>query len=82
MVDMPNKNTPITAVIMANMNGKGVTSTNTSIGFMTYIKGTRNPAKASFTAVMPVFIGSAPAMPAPAYAAKATGGLKSAAIPK
>jgi len=44
--------------------------------------GTRKAAIASFDAFIPVFMGFAFAIPAPAKAARATGGVTSAIIPK
>ena len=44
--------------------------------------GTMNAAMASFVALIPVFIGLDLAMADPAYAARATGGVISATIPK
>ncbi len=44
--------------------------------------GTKKAAMASFDAFRPVFIGLAFAIPAPAKAARATGGVTSAMMPK
>jgi hypothetical protein len=46
------------------------------------IKGIMKPAIPSWKADNPVFQGSEPAIPAPAYAASATGGVMSARVPK
>ena len=48
---------------------------NRRLGSYTKANGTRKPAKASFVASHPVFIGSDPAMLAPAYAETHTGGV-------
>lgn len=51
-------------------------------GSKTKINGIKKPANDSFNAWKPVFIGSPSAIPAPAKAAKATGGVTLAKIPK
>jgi hypothetical protein len=59
-----------------------VVSTINKAGDKTKIYGIRNAAMASLEAFIPVFIGSLPAIPEPAKAAKATGGVTSAIMPK
>ena len=51
-------------------------------GLYTKMKGTMNPASASLHEIQPVRWGSEPAMPAPAKAANATGGVRFAITPK
>src|SRR5690625_201173 len=73
---------PIIAVTTDIISSQAVTSTKTKIGLYTNIYGTINAAIANFTAVTPLLNGFALAIPAPAYAAKHTGGVISATIPK
>ena len=58
------------------------TLTRTKIGFRTNIYGTIYAAIPRRVAVKPVFIGLEPAIPEPANAASATGGVMSATMPK
>ena len=73
---------PITAVkpLYTTVNGVALIINNS--GANTKMYGTMNAAIASFAALTPVRMGFAPAIPAPANAANATGGVTSATIPK
>src|SRR5699024_813107 len=73
---------PINEVNTAVTSFTGVTSTSTKMGSHIKIYGTINAAIASFTAFITVLNGFARAITAPAYAAKLTGGVMSATIPK
>ena len=75
-------NIPIRAVARATITVRGSASTKTSTGDTANIYGTRYAAKASFEASTPVLNGFDPAIPEPAKAANATGGVMSATIPK
>jgi TRAP transporter 4TM/12TM fusion protein len=73
---------PIREVTTIRRISGSVVSMRRSPGLYTKMYGIMNPASASFKPLNPVFTGSPPAMPAPAYAARATGGVRSATIPK
>ena len=73
---------PITAVKPLYTTVNGVALIIKSSGANTKMYGTMNAAIASFAALTPVRMGFAPAIPAPANAANATGGVTAATIPK
>ena len=73
---------PIIAVTRVVASAKGVASIIRMTGDSTKIYGMMNAAIASFDAFTPVFSALPPLMAAPAYAARATGGVTSAIMPK
>ena len=73
---------PSSAVSVVEISPNGVASIISRTGDRTNIYGMMKAAIASFDALMPVFSGSPPAMPDPANAASATGGVTSAMMPK
>ena len=73
---------PMTEVTSTVMSDTGVASIMRTTGDSTKMYGMMKAAIASFEALMPVFSGLPPLMADPAKAARATGGVTSAMMPK
>src|SRR5699024_2267970 len=73
---------PSSADIMMNVTSNAFVSIINICGWSTNIYGMMNAAMANLTAFPPVRIGSPPDIPVAAKAARATGGVISATIPK
>ena len=73
---------PMSAVSVVMNRSSIVPSSINSTGDRTNMYGMMKAAMASFDALMPVLRGLPPAMPDPAKAARATGGVTSAMMPK